>query len=148
MLLSLSLFLSSISLFHVHVALIIILLTITEFWRVKFSSDTAAFNFIALGWNRFAACCLQNLVRCNLYSSWKHGRPHWFSPSFLPQSYSHGFSWGALPVTQFSHMTETQCDHLMFNQELLHLVEDFWVLVAFQIFLHHQFCFSILRIYF
>ena len=59
---------------HVHVNLIITLLTITEFWIVTCSSDTSAFIFIALGWNTFAACCLQNLVRCDFYSSWNHGR--------------------------------------------------------------------------
>ena len=30
-----------------------------------------------------------------------------FSPSFLPQPYSHGFSWSGLPITQFSHMIAT-----------------------------------------
>ena len=31
----------------------------------------------ALGWNTFVAYCLQNVVRCDFYSSWKHGRSQW-----------------------------------------------------------------------
>ena len=34
----------------------------------------------ALGWNTFAGFCLQNLVRCDFYSSWKHGRSQWLFP--------------------------------------------------------------------
>ena len=30
-----------------------------------------------------------------------------FSPSFLSQPYSHGFSWGGLPITQFPYMIAT-----------------------------------------
>ena len=75
---------------HVHLTLIIALLTIAEFWTVKSSSDRAAFIYLfiylfihlsiylfALGWNTFVAYCLQNVVRCDFYSSWKHGRSQW-----------------------------------------------------------------------
>ena len=42
-----------------------------------------------------------------------------FSPSFLSQPYSHGFSWSGLPITQFSHMNATWYDSLMFISRAL-----------------------------
>ena len=40
--------------------------------------------------------------------------PSDLSPSFVSQPYSHGFSWGGLPITQFSHTIATWCDSLKF----------------------------------
>ena len=42
-----------------------------------------------------------------------------FSPSFLFQAYSHGVSWGGLPITQFFHMIATWCDRLTFISKAL-----------------------------
>ena len=95
--------------FRVHVNLIITLLTITEFWTVESSSDTAAFIFVTLGWNTFAACCLQNLAKCNFYSSWKHGRSQWpFSFLYLPTI----FTWFQLEWITYYTVFPHDCNML------------------------------------
>ena len=43
------------------------------------------FIYCALCSSAFVACCLQSLIRCDFYSSWKHERSHWlFSFISLP----------------------------------------------------------------
>ena len=99
---------------HVHFNLIIALLTITEFWTVESSSDTSAFIFIALDWNTFAACCLQNLIRWNFYSSWKHGRSQWlFSFICLPAI----FTWIQLGWITYYTVFLHDCNSLTFISE-------------------------------
>ena len=61
-----------------------------------------------------------------------------FSPSFLSQPYSHEFSWGGLPITQFSHMTATWCDSLTFISKALSVGRRFLSAGGVADFLHHQ----------
>ena len=61
-----------------------------------------------------------------------------FSPSFLYQPYSHGFSWGVLPMTQFSHMIATWCDSFMFIWRASSVGRRLLSAGGVADFLHHQ----------
>ena len=123
---------------HVHSTLIIELLTNTEFWTVKSSSETAAFIFVALGWNTFTACCLQNLARSIFIPVGSMVGHSDFSPSFLFQPYSHGFSWGGLPITQFYHMFAIWCNSLMLIWRATSVVRRLLSAGGVAVFSHHQ----------
>ena len=100
-------FLLNFIIIHVHSNLIIALVTITEFRTVRSSSDIAAFIFF-----HSVETHLQHVV-CRISSGEifiQVGSMVGLSDSsfsFPSQTYSHEFSWGGLPVTQFSHKNAT-----------------------------------------
>ena len=93
-----------------------ILLTITEFWTVESSSDTSAFIFVTPARNTFGTYCLQNLIRCNFYSSWEHGRSQWlFSFISLPTI----FTWIQLGWITYYTVSLHDCNSLTFISKAL-----------------------------
>ena len=61
-----------------------------------------------------------------------------FSSSFLSQPYSHRFSSGGLPITQFFHMIATWCDSLIFIWRVWSVGRRLLSAGGVADFLHHQ----------
>ena len=61
-----------------------------------------------------------------------------FFPSFLSHPYSHEFSQGGLPITQFSHVIATWCDSLWFISKALSVGRRLLSVVGIADFLHRQ----------